>query len=159
MQKKKLFILPVRKFFAFDRWHKSPQKRLETTMKQLIDTTKEIGAKRLSIDPIAPLIGRLDDLPLVREYVRALILSIEDNLGTTNVLTSEIPTHATMALSRYGVEEFLASGVIVLDLEKNRDGFTRTLTIPKMRWTDVQPSTYVFEIIQGKGVVIDGKKD
>jgi len=28
-----------------------------------------------------------------------------------------------------------------------------------MRWTDVQPSTYLFEIIQGRGVVIDGKKD
>lgn len=159
IQKKRLSILPVRKFFAFDRWNKNPQKRLDGTMKQLVDRSKEIGAKRLAIDPIAPLIGSLEDIPLVREYVRALVLSIEDNLNTTNILTSEVPTQTTNSLSRYGVEEFLASGVIVLEMEKNRDGYSRTLTIPKMRWTDVQPSTYVFEIIQGRGVVIDGKKD
>jgi circadian clock protein KaiC len=159
VQKKKLFVFPLRKFFAFNGWHRSPQRRLDDTMKHLGERVKEIGAKRLAIDPIAPLVGRLDDLSLIREYVRALVLSIEDTLNTTTILTSEIPTDATNALSRYGVEEFLTSGVIVLDIEKDKDSYTRTLTIPKMRWTDVQPSTYLFEIIQGRGLVIDGKKD
>jgi circadian clock protein KaiC len=158
VQKKRLFLLPLRKFFAFDMWHKNPQRRLENTMKQLSERTKEIGAKRLAIDPIAPLVGSIQDLPLVREYVRAMILAIEDTLNVTTVMTSEIPTDADSSLSRYGVEEFLAAGVIVLDLVKSGDGFIRTLTIPKMRWTEVQPSTYIFDIVQGKGIVINGKK-
>ena len=132
-------------------------KYLEAVAKSIIKDIKEeadrINAKRLVIDPIAPLILSEKTLNWMREYVRRLMLGIEENVGCTTIVTSEIPT-GTNALSRYGVEEFLASGVIVLRIEKRNDEYARVMYIRKMRWTPIRPIELEFDIIPGKGIVI-----
>ena len=119
----------------------------------------EIGASRLSIDPIAPLVLRgkepVDPMTaqmIVREYIRKLIFSL-DELGVTTVATSEIPT-GTNKLSRYGVEEFLASGVIVLKLRRINNGFIREIYVRKMRGVAHSMDVHTFTMICGKGIVI-----
>lgn len=114
---------------------------------------KRINAKRLVIDPIAPLISSERDLTRVREYVRELIFRIEEEVKTTTIVTSEIPTGSN-ALSRFGVEEFLASGIIVLGLKRELNRYIRTMHIRKMRWLPVYPSTYRFEIVPKVGIVV-----
>lgn len=126
-------------------------------IESIISNIKKIRAKRLVIDPIAPLIygGSPSDVVYVREFVREIVFSLE-KLGTvTTIMTSEIPTGSTQ-LSRFGVEEFLASGIIVLSLEEIAGKIYRVMYIRKARWAPVQPCKYVFEIKSGVGIVILG---
>lgn len=115
-----------------------------------------LNAKRLVIDPVAPLIVKEQDVAWTREYIKSLIVNIEKRIGATSIIVSEIPT-GSQALSRFGVEEFLAAGVFVLGLERVGDEFKRTLFIRKMRWRPVPPEVYTFDIVSGKGVVVRGK--
>ncbi|OYT32070.1 MAG: recombinase RecA [Thermoprotei archaeon] len=130
---------------------------LDVTVKSIIRDisyeVKRIRAQRLVIDPIAPLITGERDIAWTREYIRSLIISIERNIGTTTVITSEIPTNSN-SLSRFGVEEFLATGVIVLGLKRVNKEFKRTLFIRKMRWRPVHPQEFEFEIVPGLGIVV-----
>ena len=117
---------------------------------------KEINAKRLVIDPIAPFIVKDDTIWEIRKYIRALFYSL-DSLDCTSVLTSAIPT-GTNQLSQYGIEEFYASGVIVLriqQLEKMR--YRRIIFVRKMRGTPHELEPYVFDFEHGKGIAIQRK--
>ncbi|MGQ9691031.1 MAG: ATPase domain-containing protein, partial [Thermoproteota archaeon] len=106
------------------------------------------------IDPIAPLVTTYsNEVAWVRDYIRSLIFSIEERLGVTTLITSEVPTGEN-AISRYGVEEFLTSGVIVLSLSRVGNAIIRTMFIRKMRWTAVNPTIYRFEIERGLGIVL-----
>ena len=119
----------------------------------------EIHAARLVIDPVAPLITRSEE-PIepafaqayVKNYLRRLFFSL-DELNVTTVATSEIPT-GTSQLSRYGVEEFLASGVIVLTLRREGGRFHREMYVRKMRGVNHSMDVYPFIIEQGRGIVI-----
>lgn len=117
---------------------------------------REINAKRLVIDPIAPFIVKDDTIWEIRKYIRALFYSL-DSLGCTSVLTSAVPT-GTNQLSQYGIEESYASGVIVLrvqQLEKMR--YRRIIFVRKMRGTPHELEPYVFDFEHGKGIAIQRK--
>jgi circadian clock protein KaiC len=116
---------------------------------------KRTGAKRLVVDPIAPLVTKEEDLPFTREYIRELVLSIERELGCTTFIASEVPTGSN-ALSRFGVEEFLASGVITLGFARKGNTLHRVLCVRKMRWTAVEPILYKFRVEKGTGIVVEG---
>jgi len=139
---------------------KMKDKPLETIVRSIVYSLKteaaRIKAKRLVIDPVAPLIMGEKDVTWTRGYIRNLVISIEKEIGTTNVITSEVPTGSNQ-LSRFGVEEFLAAGVIVLGLERVGTEYRRTLHVRKMRWRPVQPATYFMEIVPGRGIVVKGK--
>lgn len=115
---------------------------------------QRIGATRLVIDPIAPLLTKEEDIPYTREYIRELVLSIERELGCTTFIVSEIPTGSN-SLSRFGVEEFLAAGIITLGLLRKGNQVYRTLCIRKMRWTAVDPILYRFRIKKGVGIIVE----
>lgn len=156
IKKNLLSILTLLPDFA----EKMRDKPIETIVKSLVYNLKgeamRIGAKRLVIDPVAPLVMGEKDLTWTRSYVRNLVISIEKELGTTSIITSEIPTGSN-ALSRFGVEEFLAAGVFVLGIERIKGEFIRTLHIRKMRWRPVKPALYQFSIELGRGIVVNGK--
>jgi len=122
----------------------------------ILEYVERIDAKRLVIDPIAPLMySSHADVLWVREYLRELIFTLERKGDITTIMTSEVPTGST-SYSRFGVEEFLATGIIVLGLEEIKGRVVRTLFIRKMRWSPVQPSKYVFRIEPGRGIIIEG---
>jgi len=135
------------------------RKRIEPrfVIENIEKVIKKVRARRLVIDPIAPLIygGSADDVLCAREFLREMVFALE-RLGTvTTIMTSEIPT-GSRQLSRFGVEEFLASGIIVLSIEEIRGQIYRVMFVRKFRWSPVKPSKYVFEIVQGQGIVIRG---
>jgi circadian clock protein KaiC len=122
----------------------------------IADYAKSLEAQRLVIDPIAPLVTLEKDVQVLREYIRALVMGIEREVGVTTIITTEIPTGARM-ISRYGVEEFLAAGVFVMGLAQTPDGeFKRYLFIRKMRWQAVHPTILEVEIQPKVGVVVKG---
>lgn len=153
---KKLVVVPVRQYFAAKMWGKEMDVIVNNLVSELSKIQKSINAKRLVIDPVAPLVTMsTTEVTWTREYIRSLIFSIEDKIGTTNLITSEVPTGEN-SISRFGVEEFLASGIIVLGLAKVGNQVKRTLYVRKMRWTATNPTYYTFNIERGKGIVITG---
>ena len=76
------------------------------------------------------------------------------NLGVTSLLITEIPEEKTKSLSRFGFEEFLADGIIVLHyLEYAAGGTPRSLVIRKMRRTEHGSDIYPMEITK-TGIVV-----
>lgn len=153
---RKLRILTLMPDFV----EKMRNKPVDTVVMSIVDgilrEARLIGAQRLVIDPVAPLIVNEGDVAWTREYIKSLIINLEKRIGATTLIVSEIPTGST-ALSRYGVEEFLATGVFVLGIERIKNTFYRTLYVRKMRWRPVPPQLYVFDIVKGKGVVVRGE--
>ncbi len=87
--------------------------------KMIIEQVKKYDVKRLVIDPIAPLIIMShQDVIWIREYLRELVFQLKKLKDVTTIMTSEIPTGEENKLSRFGVEEYLASGVIMLSLRE-----------------------------------------
>lgn len=132
-------------------------KSVDTVVGSIVENLREaveqVGAQRLVIDPIAPLVVGEESVVKMREYVRSLLVNIERRIGTTTLVTSEIPT-GSLQLSRFGVEEFLAAGVLMLGLRYLGDRYVRTLWVRKMRWRPAEPAIYEFEIKPGKGVSV-----
>lgn len=116
---------------------------------------REFNAQRIVIDTIAPLVFGQENSPSMPEYIRHLVAAIEDNLGCTVVITSGIPA-GFAALSRYGIEEFVVEGVIVLGMASFNGYCFRTLSIRKMRSTFSDLNNHFFEILPHRGMVIRG---
>ncbi|MEZ0345082.1 MAG: ATPase domain-containing protein [Infirmifilum sp.] len=153
---RRLMFLDMRTHFSKiylrdERKHIEPRYIIE----QILNAAKKQGAKRLVIDPIAPLVygGKEEDVLYAREFLREMVFAIEKTGELTTIMTSEIPTGSTK-LSRFGVEEFLASGIIVLGIEEIYGNVERIMYIRKARWAPVKPSKYIFDIVSGKGIVI-----
>ncbi|MEM1903510.1 MAG: ATPase domain-containing protein, partial [Pyrobaculum sp.] len=122
--------------------------------KIILEYVKKFGVKRLVIDPIAPLIiTSHTDVLWVREYMRELVFQLRKFKDITTLMTSEIPTGENK-ISRFGVEEYLASGVIKLELMEYRGFVFRVMFIRKMRWTAVRPQKLVFEIYPHYGIYV-----
>ena len=155
---RRLLFLDMRTHFS-KIYLREERKRIEPKyiIESIIKSASEIKARRLVIDPIAPLIygGTKDDVLYAREFLREMVFAIEKTGKLTTILTSEIPT-GSRQLSRFGVEEFLASGIIVLGLEEISGRIERIMFMRKARWAPVRPGKFVFDIVPGTGIVIRG---
>ena len=153
VQERRLGLLDVSPHFSDLRAGKAKDVNVRTVVADLAKHVKSIGARRIVIDPIAPLVFGQEGSAHVQDYVRNLIFAIEDNLQCTILITSGILS-GTSALSHYGVEEFVAEGVIVLGMSCRDGQRVRTLFIRKMRSTPTDLSEHIFEILPNKGIVI-----
>ncbi len=158
IKERKLLFLDMRTHFS--RLYLRDEKlRIEPKflINQILRNVDRIGAKRLVIDPIAPLMygSSSEDVLYAREFLREMVFAIEKHRDVTTIMTSEIPT-GSKRLSRFGVEEFLATGIIMLSLEEIKGRIYRVMFIRKARWSPVKPSKYVFEIVPAKGIVLKG---
>ena len=152
----KLLYLDMRTHFS-KIYLRDERRKIEPryVIETILNAAKKIRAKRLVIDPIAPLVygGKEEDVLYAREFLREMVFAIERVGELTTILTSEIPTGSTK-LSRFGVEEFLASGIVVLSIEEIEGEIERVMYIRKARWSPVKPSKYIFDIVMGQGIVI-----
>ena len=113
-----------------------------------------MGAARVVIDPVGPLLFSRDSMSRVLDQARLLFYGLQANTNTTNLLT----THAVERNVR-GIEEYLVSGTFVLQMELVNGRFVRTVTIEKMRGTAMAPAQYVFNIVPDRGIVLQGLPD
>ncbi|RLF05742.1 MAG: recombinase RecA [Thermoprotei archaeon] len=154
----KLVFLDMRTHFS-KIYMRDERRKIEPkyVIESILKAAKKARAKRLVIDPVAPLIygGTPDDVLYVREFLREMVFAIERVGSLTTVMTSEIPT-GSKKLSRFGVEEFLASGIIVLGMEEVKGEILRVMYVRKARWAPAKPVKFVFDIEPGRGIVIKG---
>jgi circadian clock protein KaiC len=152
-----LGLLDVAPHFADLRSGKLKNVDVRTVIADLAKHAKSVGAKRIVIDPIAPLVFGRESSSFVQEYIRNLVFAMEDNLGCTILVVSDTVT-GTSALSRYGVEELVTEGVIVLGISERDGKRVRTLTVRKMRATAIDIQDHLFEILPHKGIVLNSQE-
>lgn len=129
---------------------------IDRLLLKVMQVADQIGAKRIGIDSLAGL-----GLHLEKESgMRKAILKINYMLmrtKLTGILTSEIPEQSFGAgpsvFSKYGVEEYVADGVIILHYLGIGTETNRNLFVRKMRGTkhieDIMPME-----ITNKGIVL-----
>jgi circadian clock protein KaiC len=112
---------------------------------------KKVKAKRLAIDCLDNLFARFQNKDAVRQALCQIIAELKD-LGVTVLMTAE-KTGPEQSLSRYGIEEFVADGVIELALIKGQQQFLRRMFVIKLRGTDFRSGTVEYEIT-GQGLTV-----
>jgi len=147
-----LQILDVSQYFIDARKSREGKIEVERVAEDLTKHIKKMNAKRLVVDPIAPLVSGATAVSEVQEYIRKLVFSIESTDCTT-LFTSHVPV-GTSRLSQYGMEEFVVSGILLLRLVKPDRKYVRTAFVRKMRSTAVDLSEWAFDIVKGKGLVL-----
>ena len=101
---------------------------------------RSIGAKRVVLDTIEVLFGGLPNEGIVRAEVRRLFGWLKSQ-GVTTMITAEIGKEA---LTRHGLEEYVADCVILLDHRVNEQLSTRRLRVVKYRGSAHGTNEYPF---------------
>lgn len=117
---------------------------VEDVFNVLESTIKETNAKRLVIDSISALGLYVRDISELRRMIFNLSIILR-SLNCTSLLTSEI-VYGTNALSRNGVEEFVADSVIILHYERIQATFQRALQVWKLRGSAHSQRLHPYEI-------------
>ncbi len=108
-----------------------------------------IGAKRVVIDTIETLFSGLENDQLLRSELRRLFEWLKSK-GVTAIITGE---RGEGTLTRYGLEEYVADCVILLDNRVHDQLSTRRLRIVKYRGSAHGANEYPF-IIDEQGVTV-----
>ena len=120
-------------------------------IKEIEEVVRESNIKRVVIDSVnlLTMLLKTDD---ERRRALASLCNALSALGCTAILTSETK-EGTMELSRYGMEEFIVDGVIVLYLVRQGSRFIPGIAIRKMRGSDHDKEIRVLKITE-KGIVV-----
>jgi circadian clock protein KaiC len=153
IQEKNLVILDASPYFGA-RSGSASEKGIDPQkiVADLGSYARRVAATLLIIDPITPLILPTDATSSSQDQGRSLMQLIQTQLNTTNLFTAHL-TAAAQNTSN-GIEQFLASGVLVFKTAESNGGFKRTLTIRKMRGTAIEPADYPFVLVQNEGIVL-----
>ncbi len=107
-------------------------------------TKKKIGAKRIVVDPITVLGLQTESVTDMRlDLLR--FSSLLKQLDATIIFVSEIPEES-QAISRYGVEEFIVDGVVVLYYSRVGGLRFRGIEVRKMRGTPHKEGTFPIKL-------------
>ena len=119
---------------------------LEALFLRLGHAIDSIGAKRVVLDTLEALFSALPNEAIVRAELRRLFRWLKDK-GVTALITCE---RGEGTLTRYGLEEYVADCVILLDNRVRDQISTRRLRIVKYRGTSHGTNEYPF-LIDEKG--------
>ncbi len=133
----------------FDRYEKEGKFRLEyfdpfelSDMSHRLNDLIEVNKfDRVVIDSLSLLGMYIKDEFEIRKKLFKIVQGIKKS-GATTLISGEVPEHEPKKLSRYGVEEFVVDGVIVLYYHNMSDGNFGNIEIRKMRRTKHAHGTY-----------------
>jgi circadian clock protein KaiC len=146
---KQLLILDASAYFIARAGARDKDLDVQKTAADLAGYVKNMEAARVVIDPAGPFVMQGDSATHAQENMRMLVHSLEENVNSTNLLTS-------YALNSSGtdVEEYLVEGVLALAISRSQERIVRTLAIRKMRGTAIDLTEYPFTIKKPKGIVL-----
>ena len=107
---------------------------------------------RLVIDPISALVFRYEEGTDLRENLRELVEMIREK-NVTCLMSTEVLEGST-GISRFGIEDFLADGIIVLYYLKEGARRFRGLEIRKMRGTHHSELIHLYKLEPEKGFIV-----
>jgi len=141
MEKNKTLSILQPKMYNFDK-----------LLEAILNSIYSLKAKRVVIDSISLLELYFEDKFKTRRSILDLAKSLKDS-GVTTIAISEIDEQ-NGGLSREGVEEFVADGVIILYLDKKENLLNRAISVRKMRATDHSLKIHPVKIKRPGGMVI-----
>ena len=109
------------------------------------------GRRRLVIDPLSALLFKYKDMEL-RQKIRELIEIIRQK-DITAMITTELPENSK-GISRFGIEDFLSDGIIVLYYFREGAKRYRGLEVRKMRGTHHSSDIHLYKISTGQGIQV-----
>lgn len=115
---------------------------LEALFLRLGYAIDSVGAKRVVLDTLEALFSALPNEAIIRAELRRLFRWLKER-GVTAVITAE---RGEGALTRHGLEEYVADCVILLDHRVENQISTRRLRIIKYRGTSHGTNEYPFMI-------------
>jgi circadian clock protein KaiC len=119
--------------------------RLEEQLENIVETVETFRPRRFVLDSLSVFLYKVTDSATQREKTFQLATLVQ-RVGGVGLLISDIPAEEKSRLSRFGVEETIADGTIVLSTEvvgKRRD---RYLEVFKMRAADYISGRHRLEI-------------
>lgn len=116
----------------------------------LLDGVSE-DVERLVIDPMSALLFKYEDMEL-RQKIRELIELIRSK-NITALITTELPENSK-GISRFGIEDFLSDGIIVLYYLKDKSKRYRGLEVRKLRGTNHSSDIHLYKITSDKGIEV-----
>ena len=122
---------------------------LEGLFIRLAHAVDSVGAKRVALDTLEALFSGLSDHAVLRAELRRLFRWLKDR-GLTAVITAE---RGAETLTRYGLEEYVADCVILLDHRVVDQVSTRRLRVVKYRGSPHGTNEYPF-LIGAKGILV-----
>ncbi|MGB9940316.1 circadian clock protein KaiC [Methanosarcina sp.] len=108
-----------------------------------------IGAKRVALDTLEVLFSGFQNETILRSELRRLFRWLKDK-GVTAIVTGE---RGESSLTRYGLEEYVADAVILLDNRMEEQIATRRLRIIKYRGSKHGTNEYPF-LIEEDGISV-----
>jgi KaiC/GvpD/RAD55 family RecA-like ATPase len=124
---------------------------LTDVISPLIEKIKQNSISRVAIDSTSLFGLYFQDPADVRKQLYKLVIALKKS-GATSLLTAEVPEESHR-LSRFGVEEFVVDGVIVLHYMGLGEATYRSLQVRKMRRTDHSHEIHPMKITD-QGIII-----
>lgn len=122
---------------------------LEGLFIRLESAVNAIGAKRVVLDTLEILFAGLTNQSIIRSELRRLFRWLKDK-GLTAIFTGE---RGEGTLTRYGLEEYVADCVILLDHRVNEQISTRRLRVVKYRGSTHGTDEYPF-LMSASGISV-----
>jgi len=122
---------------------------LEGLFVRLGHAIKSVGAKRVVLDTVEALFAGLPNPAILRAELRRLFRWLK-SMGVTAIITGERGEHS---LTRYGLEEYVADCVILLDHRVADQISTRRMRVVKYRGSAHGANEYPF-LIDEEGISI-----
>ena len=128
--------------------------KLEDIIEVVESYIREIKAKRVVLDSISALGMYLTDVPELRRMMLQMESILRKNNCTAVLVSEIIPGQG--GISRFGVEEFVTDGVIVLKKYMAAGEYKRGLTVMKMRGTEHSNAIHSYDITKS-GITVGAK--
>ncbi len=113
--------------------------------------TKKLSAKRLVIDSLTALTFKYESLAKMRIDMFRLFSKLKA-LGLTSLVLTELE-EGKPSISRYGMEDFLVDGIVILGRERVGSHYRRWIAVPKMRHTKHSLELVLMDITD-EGIVV-----
>ncbi|RLG71156.1 MAG: circadian clock protein KaiC [Candidatus Iainarchaeum archaeon] len=141
LEKKNMLIVSEPELYDYDK-----------LLTHIEDLAAKINAKRVVIDSGSFIGNFFKDKFKIRKAMIDLQKVLE-RINCTGLLINEISEGSSL-LSSYGVEEFVADGVIVLHMLKHSDSYHRAIAIRKLFATNHSLKIHPMRIVANKGIVV-----
>lgn len=125
---------------------------LSALMARVQHSIRKVNAARVSLDSLGAVFSQLPHAATVRWELFRLSTTLKE-MGVTALMTAE-RSDEYGAISRHGVEEFVADNVIILRNSMDEGKRRRTMEILKFRGAMHQKGEYAFTVIPDSGIAV-----
>src|SRR3954469_21213634 len=124
----------------------------DALLERVQQAVARVGANRVVLDSVGALFPQLNDPLTVRQGLRQLIEGLRPLRVTTIVTTERNEDYGPVA--RFGVEDFVVDGIVVLRHPLERHVRSRTVEILKLRGASHLSGEFPFTIAARRGIEV-----